>query len=256
MTILPSTACFSLEQGLAAKSLRAAELLPAELGERPGLIHDAEGHPIAYMAFLPEEVGLANLAALEEDSRRRALKACHEAILRSADMGIGTYAVAAGWSHESSALRALNVVGAPGSRQKAQSQLLRSLDKLATLADERGIRLAIRNMPPETEGMLSAPAEIRTVLSMLQAPQVNLYLDLDALELAALAKRADPEVAATGLADMVAYCRVAIAASWTQSFLSRHKALPIVFSRPVESVSALRDALLRLGEELQGVTPR
>lgn len=257
MTILPSTVCLPLAQEPAAEALRAGDLLPAELGERPGRVQRATGHPVACMAFLPAERGLTNLAALDEDFRRTAVHDYREALSMAADLGISVYAAAAGWNLAGQpGLPNGRVVPATNTRQKAQSQLLRSFDALADHSDALGITLAVRNMAPDAEGMLSAPTEIRKFLEILQAPAIRLYLDLAALEKAAIAKRADPEEAASGLADLAVYCRVQTGASWMQSFLSRQQTLPIVLERPVADAPALREALLRLREELQGVTPR
>ncbi|MEB3220907.1 MAG: TIM barrel protein [Candidatus Sericytochromatia bacterium] len=135
-----------------------------------------------------------NLAATDEDLRRRALAEAGEVLRAAAGRGASHHLLPAGWA----------VPGPPGGGgtvawSQALEQLCRSLDAVATLADARGIRVSLILQGPGPDRRLGAHwQELAGVLARLGAPPLGVLADLDA-HVAAAARRDDaplPELAA------------------------------------------------------------
>lgn len=270
MRIVYSTASLERapDQATALRILLAADLGPIELGELPGEIPAPDpGIVSAQLAFLPPGPGRVNLAAADDDLRRKGVQAITEALARCQWLGIPRYHVEAGWNLDQTLPRIgpgmAGSFGPPlGSdrRPHALAQLERSLERLALEAENRGLELGVINMAPDSGGLMTTPAEIRQVLRTVGAP--NLRLSLALANLAAAGCRSpeagsrsfDPDEAAASLADIT--CAVRVPAwtrrpePWIVRVCAHLAPLPLVLGATVSEAAWLRSLGAALAEQM------
>ncbi|MBI6546631.1 MAG: TIM barrel protein [Cyanobacteria bacterium NC_groundwater_1444_Ag_S-0.65um_54_12] len=206
MKIYISTVCLAgaTDQNSALAIAKAWDLVPLELGNLPGdSLTPGKDVLLANMAFLPRWPGRLNLGTSDEGLRKSSVKAVGEALARCADTGIPLYTVEAGWSLDTTIATTGNAAGTLVPRKQAIRQLLRSLDQLAAISQQHGIRLGISNMPHGHGGLLTAATEMRQVIATIGAPHLGLSLDLDFLEQLALVAGFDPKEAALAVRDLI-----------------------------------------------------
>lgn len=136
-----------------------------------------------------------NLAAGDEEIRKRSVAEAAEALRVAAGLGAPFYAVHAGW--------ALKLTRGPDDKPagdtitplRARDQLCRSLDRLAELADRRGIGLLVENAPdaPADRPVFADPELMPAVLERLGAAPLGILLDLPALVITARRRAEEPE---------------------------------------------------------------
>lgn len=124
-----------------------------------------------------------NLAAGDEDVRRRSVAAVQATLEWAPDAGAHLVVVEAGDALLEAAHPAASSEAIPPAR--ARDQLLRSLDRLGAIADRRGVALGVRNADGARAAQLGVdPAEIAELLAMLAIPALGFSLDWGALETA------------------------------------------------------------------------
>lgn len=136
-----------------------------------------------------------NLAAGDEDMRRRAVEGACETMREAAALGGPFYSVHPGYALELTVGADRKPVGAEISRSRALDQLCRSLDRLAGLADDLGLPLLIENRPGARGSvpLWQEPAEIHQTLDRVGAPPLGLLLDVGHLLLSCWARNWEPE---------------------------------------------------------------
>lgn len=139
----------------------------------------------AHGIFLPSEAPFGpNLAAGDEDYRRRSVRRLEAHLAFCADQGIPRYTFMPGHALEETFDPA--VPSRPCDRLRARDQLLRSLDRLAGVADSLGVGLGLMNGDAARPEMLGCDArDLTGVLEALQVPFLGLRLDVAAMQLAA-----------------------------------------------------------------------
>jgi sugar phosphate isomerase/epimerase len=148
-----------------------------------------------HAAFLTPDAPRWNLASSDEGFRKATLDQAAETMRAAAALGGAFYTVHPGYA------LALTVGpdGKPASdevpRERALEQLCRSLDRLATLADDLGIGLLVENRPGPRGGLglWMEPAEINRTLDRVAAPPLGLLLDVGHLLLSCRGRRWEPE---------------------------------------------------------------
>ncbi len=169
---------------------RLASLDRVAIEDGPLLVPDDPGRLAAFTlaahgTFLPSEEPFGpNLAAGDEDYRRRSVRRLEEHLAFCAERGIPRYTFLAGYALEETHDPAVpsRVVSA----NRARDQLLKSLDRLAEFADARGVALGLMNGDARRAEMLGCEAsELAGILDTLQIPFLGLRLDVGHLLLAA-----------------------------------------------------------------------
>jgi sugar phosphate isomerase/epimerase len=148
-----------------------------------------------HAAFLTPDAPRWNLASSDEDFRKRTLDQAIETMKEAAGLGGTAYSLHPGYA------LALTVGpdGKPASedvpRERALEQLCRSLDKLATVADDLGIALLVENRPGPRGGLglWMEPAEINRTLDRVDAPPLGLLFDVGHWLLTCRARRWEPD---------------------------------------------------------------
>lgn len=150
---------------------------------------------LAHGTFLPSEDPFApNLAAGDEDFRKRSVRRLEAHLAFCADRGIARYTFMAGDALEET--RDPAAESRPIDRERARDQLLKSLDRLATMADGLGVALGLMNgdaRRPESLGCDAA--ELLGILEALQVPFLGVRLDVAHLALSSERRRFDREEA-------------------------------------------------------------
>lgn len=148
-----------------------------------------------HACFAPADQPYWNLAAGDEDMRRRAVEGASETMREAAALGGPFYSVHPGYALELTVGADRKPVGVETSRSRALDQLCRSLDRLAELADDLGIALLVENRPGArgTLPMWQEPAEIHQTLDRVGAPPLGLLLDVGHLLLSCRARHWEPE---------------------------------------------------------------
>lgn len=119
----------------------------------------------------------ANLAAGDEDFRLRSIRLVEEVMTRCAELGIKHLSLMPGFALEETWDETRPSHPVP--RERALDKLLRSLDRLATVADARGMSLSLTNSDMRKSSMLLGEVpEIRGVLEALQVPFLGVQADL------------------------------------------------------------------------------
>lgn len=144
-----------------------------------------------------------NLAAGDDALRRQAVDEAAEALRASADLGAPFYAVHGGWALELTHDPKDRPVGDAISPVRARDQLCRSLDRLAVLAEARGIALLVETAPnvPAQRPAFADPEAMLAVLDRVGAPHLRLLLDLPALVITARRLAEEPETVVEFLRD-------------------------------------------------------
>lgn len=246
--------------------------LPALLGDpavmRPLL--DVGCDLVVHHAY--SEAPRANLAALDEDYRRRSLQLVEEVMKRAAAIGIKRLSLMPGYALEETLDEARPSRDVP--RARALEQLMRSMDRLAERADAQGLKLALTNSSMRHPAMLLGDAdEITAVLGALQVPFLGVQADLGSALLRARAtgsatgsyERAEaflealaPHLAALRLHEpdkRAAGHGLPSEGGWIDELLAHHPewaALPMVLE--VRGVGL--DRLLDTAQRLEGLGPR
>jgi hypothetical protein len=135
------------------------------------------------------------------------------------------------------------------------AQVERSLDRLAVHAHEKRIALLVAAMPPDHNGLLADPREIREVLDAVGAPDLRVSLDLAAWEAVAALGRFAPDGGAAGLGDLVGQLRfpesaIARPEGWMVALARAKAGVPVVLAFRDASPGRLREGALRLEEAL------
>jgi sugar phosphate isomerase/epimerase len=166
--------------------------LAAQHAERLALHHDclvAPGEP------------RWNLAASDEGLRRRAVDGAMAAMRQAAELGAPFYSVHPGWALTLTLDAEGHPTGPEQSRAKAHDHLCRSLDRLASLADDLGLKLLVENTAGSrktavhlsTLPLWQEPDEIHQTLDRLAAPPLGLLLDVGHLLLSSRVRHWEPE---------------------------------------------------------------
>lgn len=163
---------------------------------------------LAHGVFLPsEEPHAPNPAAGDEDFRRRSVRRLEAHLAFCAEHGIGRYTFRAGEALEETF--APRAPSRPIERARARDQLLRSLDRLAVVADGLGVALGLMNADARRASMLGADApELLALLDALQVPFLGLRLDPAHLGRAARARGFDAAEAIALLAPRIVGLRL------------------------------------------------
>lgn len=140
---------------------------------------------LAHGVFLPSDDPHApNLAAGDEDFRKRSVRRLEAHLAFCADRGLARYTFMAGDAVEETVDPA--AASRPIGRARARDQLLKSLDRLATVADGYGLALGVMNGDARRPEMLGCDApELRGLLDALQVPFLGVRLDVAHLSLSA-----------------------------------------------------------------------
>jgi len=140
---------------------------------------------LAHGVFLPsEDPHGPNLAAGDEDFRRRSVRRLEAHLAFCADRGLPRYTFSAGAALEETF--APDAASRPIGRARAIDQLLKSLDRLATVADSYGLGLGLMNGDGRRPEQLGCEApELLGLLDALQVPFLGIRLDVAHLMLSA-----------------------------------------------------------------------
>lgn len=151
------------------------------------------GRMLLHHACLEEPDGLIwNLAARDEDVRKRSLAMASDAVRHAAVLGCPFYSLHAGFAIETTLTPTGVPAGPPSDRTKAYDQLLRSIDSLASVADNHKLPLLLENSA-RREGLLSVPDEVERWFHRLGAPHVGILLDTAHWMLMCRIRRWEPE---------------------------------------------------------------
>lgn len=136
-----------------------------------------------------------NLAAGDDPLRLRAVGEAAETMRVAAGLGAPFYSLEAGWALALTHDGDDRPVGVTTTPRRAEDQLCRSLDRLAGLADDLGLRLLVEPAPlvPAERPAFAEPERMRAVLERLGAPPLALQVDLPALVATARRIGEDPE---------------------------------------------------------------
>lgn len=163
---------------------------------------------LAHGTFLPcEERFGPNLAAGDEDYRRRSVRRLEAHLDLCAERGVARYTFMAG----DALLETFDpqTPSRPSDRLKARDQLLKSLDRLAQVAERRGVALGLMNGDASREEMLGCEAaELAGILDALQVPFLGLRLDVAHLGLAAARRSFEIEEFIAQLSDRLVGLRL------------------------------------------------
>lgn len=162
----------------------------------------------AHGVFLPsEELHGPNLAAGDEDFRRRSVRRLEAHLAFCADRGLSRYTFMAGSALEETF--APDAASRPISRARAIDQLLKSLDRLATVADDYGVAIGLMNGESRRPEQLGCDApELMGILDALQVPFLGIRLDVAHLALSAERRRLDPAAFIARLGDRLVGLRL------------------------------------------------
>lgn len=168
-----------------------------------------------------------NLAASDEDLRKRSCDRAADALKHAAELGSPFYSLHPGYALSLTLDEAGRPTGNEQSRPKALDQLCRSLDRLAGLADDLKLGLYVENMPGarklsttlSTLPLWQEPDEILQTLDRLAAPPLGVLLDVGHVILSCRARRWEPEPAVEMLQGRVK----AIAVSRNDGVHDRHQ---------------------------------
>jgi hypothetical protein len=132
-----------------------------------------------------------NPAASDEDYRRRSVARLEASLEFCARLGVPRASLDPGWAFEEAWLP--GVPGRPTSRTRALDQFKRSLDRLATRAEQLGVLLALsQGDPGDRSQLLTESSELSRLLTDLQIPFLGVRLDLSRLGAWARERRALP----------------------------------------------------------------
>lgn len=179
-----------------------------------------------------------NLAATDEAWRRRSLEEATEHLRRAAGAGSPFYSLHGGYLLSSTVGPGGEALGATTTPRRALDQLCRSLDRLASTADNLGLPLLVEN-GAGPHAVWHDPETIGRTLERLGAPPLGLLLDVAHLLLFCQAKRWEPEPVLGALKPYVK----AVELSRTDGRRDRHAA-------PVEGGIELELARLAGGDHL------
>lgn len=151
------------------------------------------GKLVMHHACLEEPDGLVwNLAARDEDVRKRSVAKAGEAIRLAGALGSPFYSLHAGFALETTLTPEGKVAGPETDRKRALDQLMRSLDTLASQADNAHVALYLENSY-RAEGLLQTPQEVRQTFERLGAGHTGLLFDAAHWVLSCRARRWEPE---------------------------------------------------------------
>jgi sugar phosphate isomerase/epimerase len=142
-----------------------------------------------------------NLAASDEDLRKRSCDRAAEAMKHAAELGSPFYSLHPGYALSLTLDETGRPTGNEQARPKAIDHLCRSLDRLAGIADDLKLGLYVENMAGarklsttlSTLPMWQEPDEILQTLDRLAAPPLGVLLDVGHLILSCRARRWEPE---------------------------------------------------------------
>jgi sugar phosphate isomerase/epimerase len=148
-----------------------------------------------HACFEPSNEPYWNLASGDESLRKQAVDRAAETMRQAAALGGPFYSLHPGFALELTVGPDRRPVGAEQARSKALDQLCRSLDRLASLADDLAIELLLENRPGGRTAvpLWTEPTEIHQTLDRLGAPPLGLLLDVGHLLLSCRARNWEPE---------------------------------------------------------------
>ncbi|HEY9899348.1 MAG TPA: TIM barrel protein [Pantanalinema sp.] len=211
----------------------------------------------------------ANLAALDEDFRLRSIRLVEEVMTRAAELGVTRLSLMPGFALEETLDQTRASRSVP--RELALDALMRSLDRLANVADARGMSLALTNSDMRHPAMLLGDAdEISGMIQALQVPFLGVQADLGHALASARASGSGYEGAEALLAAIAPHLtalrlhetdrsgqdhRLPTESGWIEELLGQHpewRALPMT----LEARGVSLDRLLDTADRLESLAPK